>query len=94
LLRAESFARFKFRRQHPCGPYVLDFYCLRKRVAVELDGGQDFDVEAERYDERRTVFLGRRGITVLRFSSELIFREIEGVQEVILAALGGADRSP
>jgi very-short-patch-repair endonuclease len=89
FLRARRFARFKFRRQHPCGPYVLDFYCARRRLAVELDGGQHFDVAAERYDERRTAFLGQQRIAVIRFSNDLIFRELEGVLEVILAALGG-----
>ncbi len=53
-LRAKRFAGFKFRRQHPCDPYILDFYCPRRRLAVELDGGQHFEDAALRYDERRT----------------------------------------
>ena len=39
LLRDRRFARYKFRRQHPMGPYILDFACCAARLAVELDGG-------------------------------------------------------
>jgi len=41
-LRAKRFGGLKFRRQHPCGPYILDFYCPRALLAIELDGGQHF----------------------------------------------------
>src|SRR4051812_27311128 len=74
-LRAKRFAGFKFRRQHPCGPYILDFYCARERLAIELDGGQHLEPPARSYDERRTAFLHRRSIKVLRFATDLIFRE-------------------
>src|SRR4051812_46596043 len=66
-LRAKRFAGFKFRRQHPCGPYILDFYCAGARLAIELDGGQHFEPVVRAYDERRTAFLHRREISVLRF---------------------------
>jgi very-short-patch-repair endonuclease len=87
LLRAKRFLGFKFRRQHPCGPYILDFYCPSARLAVELDGGQHFEAAARAYDQRRTAFLQRRGIRVLRFGSDLIFREPTPVLEAILSAL-------
>jgi type I restriction enzyme M protein len=45
LLKGRQFLGLKFRRQHPAGPYILDFYCASRRVAVELDGGQHFTVE-------------------------------------------------
>ena len=38
-LRAKRFARFKFRRQHPIGPYFVDFCCVKLRLIVEVDGG-------------------------------------------------------
>jgi very-short-patch-repair endonuclease len=40
LLRNRRFACYKFRRQHPVGPYILDFACCATRLAIELDGGQ------------------------------------------------------
>ena len=80
---------FKFRRQHPCGPYILDFYCPGSLLAVELDGGQHFSSAAQDYDQRRTTFLLRRGIMVLRFPNDLVFREPIAVLDAIVLALGG-----
>jgi len=87
-LRARRLAGFKFRRQHPCGPYILDFYCPARRLAVELDGGQHFDPLALRYDQRRTAFLHRRGIQVIRFPNDLVFREPLNILDAIALALG------
>ena len=86
-LRAKRFSDFKFRRQHPVGPYILDFYCASNSLAIELDGGQHYTPEIQTYDERRTLFLCRRGITVLQFASDLIFREPSAMLEVIARAL-------
>jgi very-short-patch-repair endonuclease len=87
-LRAKRFGGFKFRRQHPCGPYVLDFYCLARRLAVELDGGQHFETAAEAHDERRSAYLRGLGIEVIRFSNDLVFNETSAVLEAIARALG------
>jgi very-short-patch-repair endonuclease len=87
-LRAGRLLGFKFRRQHPCGPYILDFYCPRRRLAIELDGGQHFNPAARDYDRRRTAFLLRRSIRVLRFPTDLVFREPMFVLDAIVLALG------
>jgi very-short-patch-repair endonuclease len=87
-LRSRALLGFKFRRQHPCGRYILDFYCVEKRVCVELDGGQHFEPAAVAYDELRTAFLRRRGITLLRFSNDLVLRQSAAVLEAISFALG------
>ena len=86
-LRAKRFVGFKFRRQHPCDQYILDFYCPKRLLVVELDGGQHFDDAAMRYDERRTEQLRLRGIRVLRFSNDLVFRELPAVLDAILREL-------
>ncbi|HVR62149.1 MAG TPA: endonuclease domain-containing protein [Polyangia bacterium] len=91
FLRAHRFAGFKFRRQHPCGPFIVDFYCPRRKLAVELDGGQHFTLEGQAHDERRSRYLGQHGIEVLRFATDLVFRELEGVLAVIAEALGVVD---
>lgn len=90
-LRAHRFAGFKFRRQHPCGPFIVDFYCARRKLAIELDGGQHFTPEAQRDDERRSRYLAQQGIEVLRFPTDLVFRELDGVLAVIAEALGVVD---
>ncbi|HET8540206.1 MAG TPA: endonuclease domain-containing protein [Anaeromyxobacter sp.] len=87
LVRRGAFG-VKFRRQHPAGPYVLDFYCPAHRLAVELDGGQHWCGDAPARDAARTRFLATRGIRVLRFSNAEMFEETEAVIQVIREALG------
>jgi very-short-patch-repair endonuclease len=88
-LRSRMFEGFKFRRQHPCGPFIVDFYCAEKRLAIELDGGQHWEAEAQAYDARRTAFLRLQQIEVIRFGTDLVFRELGAVLEQIAAVLHG-----
>ena len=83
LLRSRQFVGLKFRRQHPVGRYIVDFYCAARRLAVELDGGQHFTIEGQAYDRRRTEYLARREIRVLRFTNNELFENTEGVLELI-----------
>jgi len=87
-LRRHQIGGFKFRRQHPCGPFVLDFYCVAKRLAIELDGGQHLEPRGLAYHRRRDAFLAARGITVLRFPCDQVFRELEGILVAIAFELG------
>jgi very-short-patch-repair endonuclease len=89
-LRGRRLQGFKFRRQHPLGPYILDFFCPERRLAIELDGGQHFEPAAQAYDQRCTEFLRCFGISVLRFNNDQVFLETEAVVEVIARALGGS----
>jgi len=66
-LRAGRFAGFKFRRQHPCGAYCLDFYCPTAKLSVELDGFQHGLPENMQHDLERKQFLATQGIEELRF---------------------------
>jgi very-short-patch-repair endonuclease len=88
LLRRRQFAGVKFRRQHPIGCYILDFYCADHGLAVELDGGLHFTDEGQAHDERRTAYLATRGVRVLRFTNRELFEEREGVLEAIRQAVG------
>ncbi len=87
LLRNRRLTGYKFRRQHPVPPYVLDFYCDAKKLAIELDGGQHNTDEARAHDEIRTVFLNSRGIQVLRFWNDIVLTETDAVLEAILNTL-------
>ena len=73
----------KFRRQHSIGDYIVDFYCLEKRLVVELDGSQHFQGSAPEYDQTRTEFLERQGCTVLRFANSDVNANLDGVLTVI-----------
>ncbi|MCJ7527987.1 MAG: endonuclease domain-containing protein [Methyloceanibacter sp.] len=70
-----------FRRQHPVGRYVLDFYCPSIRLAVELDG--DDHASRAAHDETRTRFLNGKGIHVVRFSNRDVWSNLKGVREAI-----------
>ena len=82
-LRARQIGGVSFRRQHPAGPYVLDFYCAALGIAVEVDGGHHGRREREAADRKRDDWLRLRGITVLRVSNFDVFRNISGVMEQI-----------
>ena len=69
----------KFRRQHPFGPYILDFYCEAPKLAVEADGGQ----HTEESDRGRTAYLTARGVALLRFWNSQILQEGKAVAETI-----------
>ncbi len=87
FLRSRQLAGFKFRRQHPVGPYVLDFYCPAARLAVEVDGEQHATPEQERHDDVRTHFLTELGIRVIRFSNQEVITQRTAVLETLLNAL-------
>ena len=74
----------KFRRQHPAGPYVLDFVCLARRIAVEIDG-QSHEFGRQPYlDETRDEWLLTQGFTTLRISAGDVLSNIEGALAVIV----------
>ncbi len=87
LLRDRGLAGFKFRRQHPLAPYVLDFYCHEARLAIELDGGQHNEPHEQERDATRTAFLKQQGIRVLRFWNHEVLQNTEGVLQAIYDTL-------
>ncbi len=90
-LRLKQMGGWKFRRQHPVGNYVLDFVCIEKGSAVEVDGGQH--AEHHDADEARSRWLKQQGITVLRFWNHEVLQDIESVKSVIWSALQGTPPS-
>ena len=87
VLRNRQFGGLKFRRQYPVAPYVLDFYCHEARLAIEVDEGQHSEPDKERRDTERTAYLGRQGITVIRFWNHEVLQETEAVLEQLYEAL-------
>lgn len=77
----------KFRRQASLGRYVVDFYCPKLRIAIELDGAHHDWPEVRAYDERRTQYLQSLGVRVLRFKNREISDEIDKVCLAITQAL-------
>ena len=84
LLKNSQASGYKFRRQHGIGPFVLDFYCPRLRLCVELDGGVHQMPLVDVKDEMRTKFLNEQGITVLRFENDIVWRNPQSIVEKII----------
>ena len=82
-LRAHRFSGFKFRRQVPIGPFIVDFYCHQKRLVIELDGGQHNLIEAKSYDRQRSEFLDQQGLNVIRFWNNDALHHKEAVLQQI-----------
>ena len=84
ILRLRGVDGFRFRRQCPVGPYVVDFACLDARLVIEADGCQHMDSVS---DVARDAFLRARGFRVLRFWNHDILANLEGVRAVIVENL-------
>ena len=83
-LRNGGVGGLSFRRQHPVGRFVLDFYCPSVRMAIELDGGQHNVASAFAKDAYRTRLLAEQGITVIRFWNNDVAENYDGVVQAIL----------
>ncbi|WP_322793913.1 endonuclease domain-containing protein [Bellilinea sp.] len=84
-LRAHRFFGVHFRAQHPIGNFIVDFCAPRRRLVIEVDGGQHLEQESE--DGRRTRALQAQGYRVLRFWNHQIENELPAVLEAIRLAL-------
>ena len=87
-VRAKRLSGYKFRRQVPIGPYIVDFVCPVAKLVVELDGGQHQEQTAA--DHERTQWLESEGYRVLRVWNRDVLGNTSGVLEAVLAEL----RSP
>src|SRR5215469_2115907 len=91
-LRNRNLSGHKFSRQEPIGPYVVDFVCRRRRLIIELDGGQHADQASA--DTRRTAALGHLGYRVVRYWNNDVLSNTEGVLAQITSELGAAPPHP
>ncbi|MCA8898785.1 MAG: DUF559 domain-containing protein [Hyphomonas sp.] len=86
-LRSRQLRGWKFRRQHPIGPFFADFACLEVRLIVELDGDSHGDDAQEAYDAKRTAFLRNEGWEVIRFWNAHLLENLDGILAAILESL-------
>lgn len=76
-----------FRRQHPLGPYILDFYCDTAKLCVEIDGYSHGTGPHPRRDDRRDAWLRERNVTTLRISASLVLRDVDDAVATIRQVL-------
>jgi len=74
----------KFRRQHPFGPYVADFYCAAARLVIEIDGESHSMGDGPQRDARRDEWLRRHGLRVIRFKAADVMNDVSSVVTAIL----------
>src|SRR5436309_1338412 len=91
-LRGRRFDGFKFRRQTPIAGYIVDFYCARARLVIELDGESHLD-KAE-LDEKRCEAIEASGVKVLRFWDTHVYDELDAVLELIWQECDARANSP
>jgi len=78
-VRGHRLRGYKFRRQHPIGPYIIDFYCPVAKLAVEIDGSTHDHPDRIAHDRRRTVWLATQGVRVVRIAARDVRDELDGV---------------
>jgi len=92
-LRNRELGGWKFRRQYPVGPFIVDFICVEKNVVIEVDGGQHAENEA--LDLQRSAYLNKMGYRVVRLWNNEVLQETEGVLTAIFEILAnGKQNSP
>ncbi|HUP59982.1 MAG TPA: endonuclease domain-containing protein [Thermoanaerobaculia bacterium] len=86
-LRNHSFFGFKFRRQHPIGNYIADFYCADLRLVIEVDGGMHDIPAKQAYDIDRSCELSKLGITVIRIRNDDVRRNAVAAGDAVMGAI-------
>ncbi len=84
ILKHSQVGGFKFRRQHSVGKYILDFYCPKLRLAIELDGEPHADLQMIIRDTERDAWLAKNQINVLRYENRWVFEYPEVIKEDII----------
>jgi very-short-patch-repair endonuclease len=86
-LRKRTLGDYKFVRQQPIGPYIVDFLCRKKMLIVEVDGATHCDAHEIQHDERRTNYLKSRGYSMVRVDNPSVYTDIGSVLDHIHRAL-------
>ena len=86
-LKGKSLNGFKFRRQYSVGKFVIDFYCPKLKLAIEVDGNSHYTENAEDRDRERQYIIESFGISFLRVTNKEVYENIDGVMVKIIQCL-------
>jgi len=86
-LRKQQIERAIFRRQHPIDIFIVDFYCHKYKLVIEVDGGIHYNPEISERDEGRTAELENLGLKIIRFTNDAVINEAEKVINIIKLSL-------
>ncbi len=90
-VRARRLGGLKFRRQHPIGPYVADFYCAEARLVVEVDGNHHGEPAQVEHDALRDEWMTTQGLNVVRFTVYEVLQNFDAVKDQIWSETVGDD---
>ncbi len=82
-VRDQKLQGYKFRRQYSVGRYIVDFYCTKARIGIEIDGDSHFTDDQKKYDDVRGEYISALGIKILRYTNDEIMKNLNGVLEDI-----------
>jgi len=92
-LKNRQIFKAKFRRQHPVDIFIVDFYCHKYKLVIEVDGGIHSDKEIAEYDINRTHELEKSGIKILRVKNKEVMNDIQSVTKRILGEIEKMENS-
>lgn len=83
----------KFRRQHGIGGFIVDFYCVQKKLIIEIDGDSHFQDGAQARDMERTNYLESLGYNVIRYTNLDVVNNLDGIMQDLLEKISSAPSS-
>ncbi len=86
-IRGKQLNDYQFYRQKSIGEYIVDFYCAKAKLVIELDGGQHYTESGKEKDLIRDAYLAGEGLKVLRFSDRDVLTQVDSVLEKIWSCL-------
>ncbi len=88
IVRNRNLLGLKFRRQHPIGPFIADFYCHELKLVVEIDGDVHELEDVKQRDAQRENYIRELGLKVLRFQNDDVFKNAHLIEEALQAVIG------
>ncbi len=88
-LRNRQLGGMKFVREHPIGPFYVDFCCRAEKIVVEIDGGTHSTADEQAYDRAREAFLRAEGYRIFRAHNVEVYEALDGVCDSLLAFVRG-----
>ena len=85
VLRGRNLGMYKFRRQHPIGHFIIDFYCAETKLVIEVDG--ESHASQQEYDTARSEWLQLQGYTVIRFQNRDVWERMDDVTSEIVRTI-------
>ncbi len=86
--------RYKFRRQHSIGKYIVDFYCPALKLIIEIDGDSHAEESARKNDVQREEYFRKLGFRIIRYQNRDILKNIDGVFEDLYKKISNPSQPP